>query len=387
MYKLLLYSLLTSLFVFSADNLCTSQIQSCIDVHTLPGTYSAIALKPQGYFPVLIETQTGELISVLRGSAGHIGVKGNLLLIRSKDGGKTWSAPTVAVDSEWDDRNPALGTLPDGTLILAYHENRCYDANGKYVADGPGHAYIRALRSDDNGATWKHLIPEDWKGFGNLQYCSPFGQILAEPNGQLLLLLYGQPGLLEEKLSLAEKYDTSYLIRSRDTGFNWTQPIKIADGMNETAMVIAPNGDYLALMRSTEKQMIYVSRSNNGGLNWTKPMAITDPEEHPATAVVLGNGTILLIFGVRHKPYGIQGILSLDNGNTWDTTHRILLNDKLTTWDIGYPSAIRRKDGSVVTIYYATDAPADVYGFATSRAEVIVFNEKELLEAYTKITK
>lgn len=384
MYKFSLYSL-SFIFFLSMNNLCRAQTQSYIDVHALPGTYSTIALKPQGYFPVLIETQTGELISVLRGSAGHIGIKGNLLLIRSKDGGKTWSAPSVVVDSEWDDRNPALGTLPDGTLILAYHENQCYDANGKYVPDGPMHAYIRVLRSIDNGNTWKHLIPDDWKGFGTLQYCSPFGQILAEPNGQLLLLLYGQPGLLEKILLPAEKYDTSYLIRSRDTGFNWKQPIKIADGMNETAIVIAPNGDYLVLMRSTEKQRIFVSRSTNSGFTWSQPMVITEPGEHPATAVVLGNGAILLIFGVRHKPYGIQGVLSFDNGKTWDTTHRIILNDKLTTWDIGYPSAVRRNDGSIVTIYYATDAPADPYGYATSRAEVVIINEKELLEAYAKI--
>ena len=74
----------------------------------------------QGYFPVAIRLKNGGVLAVLRGGAPHVGVKGRLDLVRSSDGAKTWSAPWTAVDESLDDRNPAMGQLKDGTIVLAY---------------------------------------------------------------------------------------------------------------------------------------------------------------------------------------------------------------------------------------------------------------------------
>src|SRR5258706_11215684 len=73
-----------------------------------------------GYFPVAIHLKNGDVLAVIRSGAPHIGVKGRLDLVRSTDKGKTWSAPWTAIDEDLDDRNPALGQLTDGTLVLAY---------------------------------------------------------------------------------------------------------------------------------------------------------------------------------------------------------------------------------------------------------------------------
>ena len=60
------------------------------------------------------------MLAVIRGGAAHIGVKGRLDLVRSTDGGKTWSPPWTAIDGSLDDRNPAIGQLKDGAVVLAY---------------------------------------------------------------------------------------------------------------------------------------------------------------------------------------------------------------------------------------------------------------------------
>ncbi|MBL8221867.1 MAG: carbohydrate porin, partial [Bryobacterales bacterium] len=89
-----------------------------------------IVTKGLGYFPVAIALKNGDVLAVIRGGAPHIGVKGRLDLVRSSNGGKTWSAPWTAVDGEFDDRNPAMGQLKDGTIVLAYAIASGYDETG-----------------------------------------------------------------------------------------------------------------------------------------------------------------------------------------------------------------------------------------------------------------
>src|SRR3954447_25896705 len=89
-----------------------------------------VVTKGQGYFPVAVSLKNGDVLAVIRGGAAHIGVKGRLDLVRSSDRGKTWSAPWTAVDEQFDDRNPAMGQMKDGTIVLAYAIASGYDATG-----------------------------------------------------------------------------------------------------------------------------------------------------------------------------------------------------------------------------------------------------------------
>ncbi len=362
--------------------------ENSVHVQKLSGSYRTVAMKPFGYFPVIVQREDGEIIAVLRGGAAHMGKKGNLKCIRSSDGGISWSEPASVVDSEWDDRNPAVGLGPRNLIVVAYHENQKYYDDSTYAADDPSkHAYARIVRSPDNGETWFNPGGDTRVDFGTLMYASPFGRILNEPDGTMLMPIYGGAGLLKPGADPAGKEAGSYLLRSDDYGFTWGQPTLIAGGMNETNLLFLPNEEYLAFMRSEEKGRIFVCRSNDRGFTWSEPIPVTDASEHPPDPVLLGGGAILLIFGRRHQPYGIEGILSFDNGKTWDTEHRIIITDDLTTWDIGYPSSVRTADGTIITMYYACDAPPDPYkGWTRSRAEVVRYKENEILNAYRKIT-
>src|SRR5438552_17007056 len=85
-----------------------------------PDLERSLVVQGQGYFPVALRLRDGRIAVVLRGGAGHLGIQGRLDMVFSADEGKTWTKPTLVVDSPADDRNPALGQAKDGTLVLAF---------------------------------------------------------------------------------------------------------------------------------------------------------------------------------------------------------------------------------------------------------------------------
>src|SRR5437763_1597485 len=119
--------------------------RSVVDVRPLAGTRETIAYQHGGQFPVLAVTPDGAIVAVLRGGAGHIGREGRIEVVRSLDGGRTWTPPSVVADSDADDRNPGFGCSPAGTLILAYHRQSSYDENGNYFAAPRGLDEFRSV--------------------------------------------------------------------------------------------------------------------------------------------------------------------------------------------------------------------------------------------------
>src|SRR5213078_2826673 len=73
-----------------------------------PSLERSLVVSGQGYFPVALRLQDGRIAVVLRGGAAHLGIKGRLDMVYSSDEGKSWTRPTLVVDSPLDDRNPAL---------------------------------------------------------------------------------------------------------------------------------------------------------------------------------------------------------------------------------------------------------------------------------------
>jgi hypothetical protein len=124
------------------------------DERTPPDLQRSLVVSGQGYFPVALRLQDGRIAVVLRGGAGHLGIKGRLDMVFSSDEGKSWTKPSVVVDSPADDRNPALGQAKDGTLVVGYWRTATYDENGKYnpKLDKPRNTWV--TRSRDGGKSW-----------------------------------------------------------------------------------------------------------------------------------------------------------------------------------------------------------------------------------------
>ena len=344
-----------------------------VDLRELPSASEVYLCHDEGYFPVLINPQGEELLAVLRGGAGHVGITGRLDAVRSLDGGKTWETPIVIVDTEVDDRNPAVGQAPDGTVVLAYHAQGSYDENGAWARD-LRRAQMRITRSYDGGATWEASQPLNYIP---MEKHSAYGRICTLTDGTMLLPIYGSD--IEET---DRTDDCAYILRSRDNGQTWGEPTLIAAGYNETGLISLPNGDLLAAMRSGDQRaLLSVSRSVDGGQTWTKPISVTSDREHPADLTLLSNGWVILFFGVRHEPFGVGAIVSKDNGHTWDA-RRLLVCDDLGDNDLGYPSTVKLGD-RLITVYYSAprkwNAP-DFHGEGAF-ARGLLYSESALLAA------
>ena len=130
------------------------------------GLTRSLVVGKQGYFPVALRLQDGRIAVVLRGGAGHLGIQGRLDMVFSGDDGRTWTPPTVVVDSPVDDRNPALGQARDGTLVVGFCAQPAMTARGNTPLTltsplGPGPpARATAARPGANPprSTWRSSV-------------------------------------------------------------------------------------------------------------------------------------------------------------------------------------------------------------------------------------
>lgn len=358
-----------------------------IEVRELPGSKEIYMVREEGYFPVLTCLSEREIVAVLRGGAGHIGINGRLDLVRSVDGGESWLPPVVVVDSDRDDRNPALGVSPHGILVLAYHVQGNYDSQGRYKL-GVGRVDTYQTRSHDGGRTWENPHP---LSYTSLNGRSPFGKIVTLPNGTMLMPIYGKrTGVVPGEQEFRSKTGSySYILRSRDEGVSWGDPSVVAPDFNEAAFLRLPNGELLSVLRSEDrkrhpKDLLYSCRSEDDGYTWTKPVRITEPAEHPADLTLLSNGYVLLTYGHRHPPFGVQGMISRDSGHTWDHKHKLVYADDRPGGDCGYPSTVRLPSGKLITAYYSAGDHMDAYRGDGAFAMAVSYDENELLKALGK---
>jgi len=353
-----------------------------VDVRRLKGTRETVMVKDGGYFPVLAALSGREVIAIVRGGAGHVGIRGRLDLLRSLDGGETWLSPVTVAQSEWDDRNPALGLSRDDTLILGYHHQGSYDERGRY-SPGLGRVDTYVTRSRDHGYTWEPPRPLSLKPFRGR---SPYGKIVALRDGTLLMPIYGERtrAVNEETEAPPDVVDFSYVLRSQDDGATWEDPSLIAAGFNEAGLVRLGNGELLVALRSEgDRASVSISRSTDGGYTWTRPEKVTEASEHPGDLLSLSEQRVLLTYGRRHPPYGVRGLLSHDGGQTWDGGHELIYADDRPGPDCGYPSSVGSANARVITAYYSAGEHMDAYRHEGAFAKALIYAEEELLEAVT----
>lgn len=343
-----------------------------IRIEELPSTRSVVLGEDSGYFPVVATVTGTDVVILWRAGAGHMGVAGRLEAVRSDDG-ETWSEPVAVADGKWDDRNPAVGVTAGGVIVVAYHVNGCYGDAGQYDPQ-LGRLRTRLTRSRDGGRTWEDAYPLSLTDFDGL---SPYGQMLTVDDGSLLMPIYGSTEWKKDRKAKS----SSFLLRSADEGLTWGLHSRVGEGINESAFLPLPGGEMLAVVRSGVTDAHLLRTHADAAMKWTAPTDITAPHEHPACLTALSDGTVLLAYGHRMKPFGVRGRISRDNGRSWLGDVEIIFSDAADNWDCGYPSAVRLADGRVVTAFYATPGEADAWSCRGARCHVLTCREDELLRA------
>jgi len=323
-------------------------------VRRVAGIERSIAVTGGGYWPTLLILADGTLAAVLRGGSPHVGLDSRLDLVRSSDGGRSWSAPETIVPSiaGLDVRGASAGVMPDGSLAVAYWEDTRY--RGEQFDPSAGGCTPFTIRSDDGGRTWSAKRPLVCPPL--TEWAAVYGRMALLPDGTALMIVYGPAGT--DRTTRA-----SCLMRSTDHGRSWGDPTIIAHGTNETTPLVLPDGRLLAFLRTSDPDFsrdgaVALAVSDDLGRAWSEPVQLTRPHQHPADACVLASGAVLLTYGNRLGTLAVGAMGSDDAGRTWDRDGRVVLAaDTMTLrgkqWgDCGYPSTVQLDDGTLVTLYY-----------------------------------
>ena len=266
-------------------------------------------------------------------------------VIRTTDGGETWTRLTVADSSELDFRDIELAG--DGSLLL--------------MSAGPGEK-SQIFRSEDMGDSWSRVHRNtDPMGFydGIAIDKSGFGLLVGDPiDGRLYLLStsdHGKswkqqdgPDLMKGEYGFAASgtgivlrenghawiatgAGAARVFRSSDGGQSWdvaATPVRsgaesegiFSIAFNSTSHGVVVGGDYMKPEISTRNCAI----SADGGSRW---VAVDVQMPHKACVRFLDDSKVLAV--------GRTGVmLSEDRGESWKTVS----NDSFYTFDVDQPS-------------------------------------------------
>ena len=331
--------------------------------HPLP-VQRYIMMTMGGFWPVIQQLPNGHLGVVARDGDFHMGERGRLVFVTSPDGGESWSHATVIAQEGPDNRNPAFGVTRDGTLLVAFiRADRYVDGEHAPAKNRGKCTPMYISRSEDCGITWSpaELIDEQgderWSGASDNdltsphKYYSPFGKMVTLADGTILLSYYinqsEEPGK-----------SAAFLLRSHDEGRTWVDPITVHENTDETSITDIGENRLFAALRGDR---LWQVTSADNGYTWSERRPLTEKMEFPGDVIRLRDGRLLLTYGRREPPYGVQGLMSYDGGISWDNEHRLLLVGDSSLHDCGYPSSVQREDGSIVTVYYAWDIVSEQY--------------------------
>jgi len=147
-----------------------------------------------------------------------------------------------------------------------------------------------------------------------------------------------------------------HLMASKDAGLTWEYRCPIAQdakvSFNETALIETQQGTLIAFLRTADfDDHTTVARSTDGGRSFS-PWEDAGFQGHPHCATLLPDGRILLVYGYRHKPYGIRArILDAEASNLKESAE-IILRDDGGSGDLGYPWVTPLADGRYLVVYY-----------------------------------
>ena len=274
--------------------------------------------------------------------------EGDLDCWASLDGGATWRFRGRAATHEpgTNRMNCAAGIAANGDVVVL-----CSGWAGRRRRGEPVDPHRTPLRpwvcrSSDGGATWTAGVefpapPAGGIGAGN--ELIPFGNIRPGEDGSLRVAAYLRKGDAR----------SCFMLRSRDDGRTWLDPVPLHPGGNETDILHLGGGRWLAACREFHRKPdvhLELFASDDDGRTWSRRMPLTLPRQVTGHLARLADGRILLSHGNRcWNNFGVDVRISEDEGKTWGAPVRIAHCPRS---DCGYPSTVQLADGRALTAYY-----------------------------------
>jgi hypothetical protein len=331
----------------------------------------------RAFFGDIVKLRDGRLLAAYRESVAHIDQDGRIMVVESRDQGRTWSTPRLAIDTAIDDRDPKLVQTRNGTILLSFFRT-------DWTGYPPGPVTLVGTfvaRSTDGGRSWGEPVEVGTAMEGPSSvvvgayyagHAATHGPILELPDGELLVPLYGR--LPEGGTAPAT------VVRSRDGGRTWPKETESTIGratgldFQEPNISLLKNGSILAILR-TSVNIAYVSWSYDFGRTWTTPVSTGLPASSHHQ-LVLHNGDVLLTYGDLSGKFGpgrpTAGRILEHPERGIDARKDILVYDAVingpATTDQANPSSVELRPGRYFTI---TSDPhiAAIVGVYTERRD------------------
>ncbi|MDF2660870.1 MAG: exo-alpha-sialidase, partial [Paenibacillus sp.] len=302
------------------------------------------------YFPDIVKAGNGDLVVVYYWSESHAGGNGRIMMKRSTDDGVSWSAAQTVTDTTYDDRDPSIAALSDGTLLVSW-----------FTYSG-GAIDVRVIRSTDNGATWGSTVTVGT----NMAWAATSSKIIELSSGDLLIPLYGPaPG---------QGYQQTTVVRSTDQGATWPSTTESVMGyiqgihMVEQAIAELEDGHIRGLIRvSSADNLGYEANSYDYGATWGTPVKLDKKIHAPELFRIPGTDRIFQAWSEFQYPGGGRPVVVKigDLSDPWNgSASRLLYSNRLTS-DMGYSSTVLLDDGRLFTVYY--DAHKQILGGTYSK--------------------
>ena len=339
-------------------------------------------------FPSVVRRPDGELLVAFRRAPSrralgeknesHVDPNSQLVLVRSGDGGATWSqTPELLYAHAFGgSQDPCLLQLRDGTLLCASYGWMLLNPEGSASRPTPNHqsklgahflgGYL--VRSTDGAKSWQgpiyppHVDAElNYDPYGRPLPAYNRGALAEGARGRLFWVVAANDQSTPRKSS-------THLIVSDDRGSTWRYSAPVAVDakvtFNETSIYETPKGDLVAFLRTANfDDHACLARSTDGGKTF-QPWQDMGFQGHPLNALRLPDQRVLLTYGYRHKPFGIRARVLNAECTDFATAAEIILRDDGGGFDLGYTWPVLLDPKHVLVVYYfnVADGPRHIAG-------------------------
>ena len=284
------------------------------------------------------------------------------MVLTSDDHGATWTPPRyVQANAEGGpgDKNTmatGLTNLGGGRLLLHMGENHW--SSGDFGEAWGDPTRVPPAANEKPWGEWDPLLVDKNATTGDIVRLMSYCSDNLQPDGHF----------------------QGYVRFSADEGRTWFGEIEVPEwyAVNEVAFLRATDGNIVAACRTDNPEQfkdridhyggLGVSISADDGHTWSKLNMLYEWGRHHPCMVLMPNGDIVMTYVVRagypedpdgFPQFGIEAVVSRDNGQTWDTAHRYILarwsgnrKGENSWWPSSQAtSTVLLPDGSLLTAY------------------------------------